>query len=91
MSNKSQLHTLMADERYHIGPAPSSQSYLVIDKLLKAVKDTGAQAVHPGYGFLSENRKFAEGLEKMGVAFAGPKSFAIKVMKKKMRWKGGKK
>jgi propionyl-CoA carboxylase alpha chain len=72
----------MADIRYHLGPAPSNQSYLVIDKLVKAVQETGAQAVHPGYGFLSENRKFAEALEKINVAFVGPKSHAIKVLRR---------
>lgn len=60
------LHVKMADEAVHIGPAPSSQSYIVIDKILAAIEKTGADAVHPGYGFLSENAAFAEALEKAG-------------------------
>ena len=66
------LHVKMADEAVHIGPAPVNQSYIVIDKILDAVKRTGAQAVHPGYGFLSERAEFAEALAKAGVAFIGP-------------------
>lgn len=66
------LHVKMADEAVHIGPAPSSQSYIVIDKILAAIEKTGADAVHPGYGFLSENAAFAEALEKAGVIFIGP-------------------
>ncbi len=74
------LHVKMADEAVHIGPAPSSQSYIVIDKILAAIKQTGAEAVHPGYGFLSENSKFAEALEQAGVAFIGPPVKAIEAM-----------
>jgi hypothetical protein len=66
------LHVRMADEAVHIGPPPANQSYIVIDKMMDAIKATGAEAVHPGYGFLSENPKFAEALEKAGVAFIGP-------------------
>ncbi|RRN75239.1 acetyl-CoA carboxylase biotin carboxylase subunit [Agrobacterium deltaense] len=74
------LHVRQADEAVHIGPAPSSQSYIVIDRILKAIAKTGADAVHPGYGFLSENAAFAEALEKAGVAFIGPPVGAIKAM-----------
>ncbi|KJF73109.1 acetyl-CoA carboxylase biotin carboxylase subunit [Agrobacterium arsenijevicii] len=74
------LHVKMADEAVHIGPAPSSQSYIVIDKILEAIEKTGADAVHPGYGFLSENAAFAEALEKAGVVFIGPPVGAIKAM-----------
>lgn len=74
------LHVKMADEAVHIGPAPSSQSYIVIEKILDAIKKTGADAVHPGYGFLSENAAFAEALEKAGVTFIGPPVGAIKAM-----------
>ncbi|MEO0865319.1 MAG: biotin carboxylase N-terminal domain-containing protein, partial [Pseudomonadota bacterium] len=57
------LHVQMADEAIHIGPPPANQSYIVIEKVMAAIKSSGAQAVHPGYGFLSENAKFAEALE----------------------------
>jgi propionyl-CoA carboxylase alpha chain len=74
------LHVRQADEAVHIGPAPSSQSYIAIDKILDAIRKTGADAVHPGYGFLSENAAFAEALEKAGIAFIGPPVNAIKAM-----------
>ncbi|CDZ55015.1 biotin carboxylase N-terminal domain-containing protein, partial [Neorhizobium galegae] len=74
------LHVRMADEAVHIGPAPSSQSYIVIDKILDAIRTTGADAVHPGYGFLSENAAFAQALEKAGVVFIGPPVKAIQAM-----------
>ncbi|WP_439141973.1 biotin carboxylase N-terminal domain-containing protein [Pseudooctadecabacter sp.] len=74
------LHVQMADEAVHIGPPPANQSYIVIDKIMEAIKATGAEAVHPGYGFLSENPKFAEALEAAGVAFIGPPKGAIEAM-----------
>ncbi|WP_299438945.1 acetyl/propionyl/methylcrotonyl-CoA carboxylase subunit alpha [uncultured Rhodospira sp.] len=74
------LHTQLADERVHIGPAPSSESYLVIDRIVQACKDTGAEAVHPGYGFLSENKAFQRALTKAGIAFIGPDAHAIEAM-----------
>ena len=74
------LHVREADEAVHIGPAPSNQSYIVIDKILEAIHKTGADAVHPGYGFLSENPAFAAALEKEGVAFVGPPVKAIEAM-----------
>ncbi|UOA14120.1 MULTISPECIES: acetyl-CoA carboxylase biotin carboxylase subunit [Sulfitobacter] len=74
------LHVEMADEAIHIGPPPANQSYIVIDKVMEAVKTSGAQAVHPGYGFLSENSKFAEALDAVGVAFVGPPVGAIEKM-----------
>ena len=74
------LHVKMADEAIHIGPAPSNQSYIVIDKILEAIRATGADAVHPGYGFLSENPAFAEALGKEGIAFIGPPVGAIQAM-----------
>lgn len=74
------LHVREADESVHIGGAPAAESYLVIDKILDAIKQTGAQAVHPGYGFLSENKAFAEALDKAGVAFIGPPAGAIEAM-----------
>jgi propionyl-CoA carboxylase alpha chain len=74
------LHVQMADEAVHIGPPPANQSYIVIDKVMDAIKASGAEAVHPGYGFLSENAKFAEALEEAGVAFVGPPKGAIEKM-----------
>jgi propionyl-CoA carboxylase alpha chain len=79
-ADRDALHVKMADEAVHIGPAPSNQSYIVIDNILAAIKHTGAEAVHPGYGFLSENAKFAEALERAGVAFIGPPVKAIEAM-----------
>ncbi len=74
------LHVREADEAVHIGNAPAAESYLVIDKILAAIQKTGAEAVHPGYGFLSENKAFAEALDKAGVAFIGPPVGAIETM-----------
>ena len=74
------LHVEMADEAVHIGPPPANQSYIVIDRIMEAIRQTGAEAVHPGYGFLSENPKFAEALEAEGVAFVGPPKGAIEAM-----------
>ena len=74
------LHVQMADEAIHIGPAPAAESYIVIDKILDAIRQSGADAVHPGYGFLSENKAFAEALDKEGVAFIGPPAGAIEAM-----------
>ena len=79
-ADRNALHVKMADEAVHIGPAPANQSYIVIDKVMAAIKETGAEAVHPGYGFLSENSKFAEALEAAGVAFIGPPKGAIEAM-----------
>ncbi|MEM6311916.1 MAG: acetyl/propionyl/methylcrotonyl-CoA carboxylase subunit alpha [Pseudomonadota bacterium] len=79
-ADRNALHVEMADEAVHIGPPPANQSYIVIDKVMQAIKDTGAEAVHPGYGFLSENAKFAEALEAAGVAFIGPPKGAIESM-----------
>ncbi len=74
------LHVKMADEAVHIGPAPANQSYIVIEKVMEAIRQTGAEAVHPGYGFLSENSKFAEALAAENVAFIGPPVGAIEKM-----------
>ncbi|WP_170390970.1 acetyl-CoA carboxylase biotin carboxylase subunit [Ruegeria arenilitoris] len=79
-ADKHALHVEMADEAVHIGPPPANQSYIVIDKVMDAIRQTGAQAVHPGYGFLSENAKFAEALEAEGVVFVGPPKGAIEAM-----------
>ncbi|MCP8895042.1 acetyl/propionyl/methylcrotonyl-CoA carboxylase subunit alpha [Shinella daejeonensis] len=79
-ADRNALHVREADEAVHIGPAPSAQSYIVIEKIIEAIRATGADAVHPGYGFLSENAAFAEALEKEGVAFIGPPADAIQAM-----------
>lgn len=79
-ADRHALHVQMADEAIHIGPPPANQSYIVIDKVMDAIRQSGAQAVHPGYGFLSENSKFAEALEAEGVAFVGPPKGAIEAM-----------
>ena len=86
-ADRDALHVQMADEAVNIGPAPTAQSYLVIDNILKAIAETGAEAVHPGYGFLSENTKFAQALEKAGVAFIGPGAKAITAMGDKIESK----
>ncbi|WP_319826247.1 acetyl/propionyl/methylcrotonyl-CoA carboxylase subunit alpha [Thalassovita sp.] len=79
-ADKHALHVQMADEAVHIGPPPANQSYIVIDKVMDAIRKTGAQAVHPGYGFLSENSKFAEALAAENVIFVGPPVGAIEAM-----------
>ncbi|MFN4164226.1 MAG: acetyl-CoA carboxylase biotin carboxylase subunit [Ferrovibrio sp.] len=81
------LHMRMADEAIHIGPSAAAESYLVIDKIIAACKKTGAQAVHPGYGFLSENRAFAAALKEAGIAFIGPNPDAIYAMGDKIESK----
>ena len=73
-------HVRLADEAVLIGPAAARESYLVADKIIEAAKATGAEAIHPGYGFLSENEAFAERCEKEGIAFIGPKAHSIAAM-----------
>lgn len=79
-ADKEALHVQMADEAVHIGEAPTSKSYLQIDRIVKACKQTKAEAVHPGYGFLSENRAFQEALAKAKITFIGPDAHAIEAM-----------
>ena len=79
-ADRNALHVKMADEAVHIGPPPANQSYIVIDKIMDAIRQTGAEAVHPGYGFLSERMDFAAALEAEGVVFVGPPSPAIEAM-----------
>ncbi|MBI5164623.1 MAG: acetyl-CoA carboxylase biotin carboxylase subunit [Magnetospirillum sp.] len=86
-ADREALHVQMADEAVHIGPAPSAQSYLLIERIVEACKATGAQAVHPGYGFLSEKREFQEALAKAGIAFIGPDAHAIFAMGDKIESK----
>jgi len=79
-ADRDALHVRMADEAVAIGLAPASESYLVIDRIVEACRSTGAEAVHPGYGFLSENPRFAHALADAGVAFIGPPASAIEAM-----------
>ncbi len=78
--DRSSMHVRYADEVYCIGSSPSSESYLVIDKIIEAAKKSGADAIHPGYGFLSENAKFSERCQKEGITFIGPNPYAISTM-----------
>jgi len=79
-ADRDALHVELADEAVFIGPAPSRESYLVMDKIIAAAQQTGAQAVHPGYGFLSENDEFARRVEEQGIVFIGPKHASIAAM-----------
>ncbi len=93
-ADKDARHVELADEAVNIGPAPSRESYLLADKIIAACKQTGAQAVHPGYGFLSENAGFAKRVEEEGIVFIGPKHYSIaamgdKIESKKLAGKAG--
>src|SRR6478609_7140269 len=79
-ADRDARHVELADEAVHIGAAPSRESYLRMDKIIEACKKTGAQAVHPGYGFLSENEEFAKKVEEEGIVFIGPKHYSIAAM-----------
>ena len=79
-ADRDSMHVTMADEAVHLGPPPAAQSYLLADKIIEACKATGAEAVHPGYGFLSERASFAEALAAEGIAFIGPNVGAIEAM-----------
>ena len=83
-ADRNAPHVLFADESVHLGPPASSESYLVMDKIIQAAKDTGTDAIHPGYGFLSENAEFAKKLESAGIIFIGPRVHAISVMGSKL-------
>src|SRR3977135_2230620 len=78
--DRAALHVRKADEAYSIGPAPASDSYLRIDKILDVAKHCGAEAIHPGYGFLSENAKFAQACSDAGIKFIGPTAAAMEAM-----------
>ncbi len=86
-ADKDARHVALADEAVHIGAAPSRESYLMADKIIAACKQTGAQAVHPGYGFLSENAGFAKRVEEEGIIFIGPKHYSIAAMGDKIESK----
>ncbi len=79
-ADRASLHVRVSDEAVHIGPAPSNESYLVSEKIIDAAKRTGAEAIHPGYGFLSENAEFAEAVESAGLVLVGPPASAMKLM-----------
>ncbi len=83
-ADRQSLHVRLADEAYLVGPAPSRESYLVVDRILEACAKSRAGAVHPGYGFLSENAEFAEACEKAGITFIGPPAEAIRIMGDKL-------
>ncbi|MDX9738528.1 MAG: acetyl-CoA carboxylase biotin carboxylase subunit, partial [Azonexus sp.] len=86
-ADKDSLHVIEADEAVCIGPAASKESYLVMDKIIAACKQTGAEAVHPGYGFLSENAEFSRRLEEEGIKFIGPKHYSVAKMGDKIESK----
>jgi len=79
-ADRNSMHVRYADEAYHIGPSPSNESYLNIDKIIKTAKKSKADAIHPGYGFLSENAEFSDRCKKEGIIFIGPSSYSISNM-----------
>src|SRR5579883_817012 len=82
--DRTARHVREADEAYEIGPAPAAQSYLRIEKIIEAAKKSGAEAIHPGYGFLSENAAFVEACEAAGIVFIGPPAAAMRLMGSKI-------
>src|SRR5688572_25180444 len=83
-ADRGALHVRMADEAYAIGPSPSVESYLVIAKIIDAARSSKAAAIHPGYGFLSENATFAQACNEAGLIFIGPSSSSIALMGSKV-------
>ncbi|MFN2166511.1 MAG: biotin carboxylase N-terminal domain-containing protein, partial [Anaerolineae bacterium] len=79
-ADRNALHVRYADEAYHIGPAPSAESYLRIDTIIDVARRSGADAIHPGYGFLAENADFAQACEDAGITFIGPPPAAMHLM-----------
>src|ERR687892_835689 len=84
-ADRDAQHVKRASEAYLLGPGPAAQSYLVVDKLMEVIEQSGAEAVHPGYGFLAENAAFAKRLEEAGITFIGPPAKAIEAMGSKTR------
>src|SRR5256714_11322260 len=83
-ADRNALHVREANEAYAIGPAPAAQSYLNIDRIIEVAKKSGAQAIHPGYGFLAENTAFVEACEEAGIVFIGPPASAMRLMGSKI-------
>ncbi len=88
-ADRDALHVEMADDAVLIGPPPAAQSYLLIDRIVDACKSSGAEAVHPGYGFLSERQAFPVALAKAGIVFIGPNPVAIGAMGDKIEFEEG--
>ena len=84
-ADRDAVHVRRAGEAYLLGPGPAAESYLNVDKLLEVIEQSGAEAVHPGYGFLAENAAFAQRLEDAGITFIGPPASAIEAMGSKIR------
>ncbi|MBT4292031.1 ATP-grasp domain-containing protein, partial [bacterium] len=82
--DRTALHVMLADEAYPIGPAAASESYLVIDNIISAARESGANAIHPGYGFMSENAEFADRCKAEGIIFIGPEAESIRSMGDKL-------